>query len=133
MDLAHPEVIYVNRQRGAGTRVLLDYYLQKLDIPASSVQGYAQEEFTHLAVAAEVASGRADTGLGIPAAASALDLDFIPLFQERFDLVIPTRFLQGDLLTPLFDLMADSAFRKAVAAVPGYDITHMGEVVPTPA
>jgi putative molybdopterin biosynthesis protein len=132
-DIARPEVIYVNRQRGAGTRVLLDYQLHNLDIPASSVHGYAQEEFTHLAVAAAVASGRADTGLGIPAAASALDLDFIPLFQERYDLVIPTRFLQGDLLNPLFDLMADSAFRKAVAAMPGYDITHMGEVVPTPA
>jgi putative molybdopterin biosynthesis protein len=102
MDLAHPEVIYVNRQRGAGTRVLLDYYLQKLDIRASSVQGYAQEEYTHLAVAAAVASGRADTGLGIPVAASALALDFISLFQERYDLVIPTRFLQGDLLTPYF-------------------------------
>jgi len=98
MDLARPEVIYVNRQRGAGTRVLLDYQLKKLDIPASRVQGYAQEEFTHLAVATAVASGRADIGLGFPAAASALDLDFIPLFQERFDLVIPTRFLQGDLL-----------------------------------
>ncbi len=131
VDVARPEIIYVNRQRGAGTRVLLDYQLQKLDIPTSIVHGYTQEEYTHLAVAAAVASGRADTGLGIPAAARALDLDFIPLFQERYDLVIPTRFLQGDLLAPLFDLMSDATFRKAVAAMPGYDITHMGEVVPT--
>ena len=132
-DLARAEITYVNRQRGAGTRVLLDFHLQKLAIPTASIHGYAQEEFTHLAVAAAIASGRADTGLGIPAAASALDLDFIPLFHERYDLVIPTRFLQGDLLTPLFDLMADSAFRKAVAAMPGYDITPMGNIVTQPA
>ncbi len=132
-DLGRPDVVYVNRQRGAGTRVLLDFHLNLFGIPAASVRGYAQEEYTHLAVAAAIASGRADTGLGIPAAASALDLDFIPLYQERYDLVIPTRFLEGDLLTPLFDLMADPDFRKAVAAMPGYDITHMGEVIPTPA
>jgi len=132
-DLARPEVMYVNRQRGAGTRVLLDFHLQKLNIPTDRIHGYSQEEFTHLAVAAAIASGRADTGLGIPAAASALNLDFIPLYLERYDLVIPTHFLEGDLLTPMFDLMDDPAFRKAVASMPGYDITHMGEVVPIPA
>jgi putative molybdopterin biosynthesis protein len=132
-DLARPEIRYVNRQRGAGTRVLLDFHLQELGIPAASVRGYAQEEYTHLAVAAAIASGRADTGLGIPAAASALDLDFVPLYQERYDLVIPTRFLEGDLLTPVFDLMADPVFRKAVAAMPGYDVAPMGEIHPTPA
>jgi putative molybdopterin biosynthesis protein len=132
-DLARPEITFVNRQRGAGTRVLLDYHLQLLSLLAGSIRGYAQEEFTHLAVAAAIASGRADTGLGIPAAASALDLDFIPLFHERYDLVIPTRFFDGALLTPLFDLMADPDFRKAVAAMPGYNVTHMGEVTPAPA
>jgi putative molybdopterin biosynthesis protein len=128
-DLARPDVRFVNRQRGAGTRVLLDYHLGKLGIQSTSIQGYEQEEYTHLAVAAAVASGRADCGLAVAASAQALDLDFIPLFQERYDLVIPCEYLQGDLLTPLFDLMSDARFRQAVAALPGYDLSQMGKIV----
>ncbi len=128
-DLARPDVTFINRQRGAGTRVLLDYHLQQLGIQPEQVSGYRQEEYTHLAVAAAVASGRADTGLAVTASAVALGLDFVPLFQERYDLVIPCRYLQGDLLAPLFDLMQEPAFRKAVAALPGYDVTQMGTVV----
>jgi putative molybdopterin biosynthesis protein len=128
-DLARPDVHFINRQRGAGTRVLLDYHLQKLGVKPEAVKGYAQEEYTHLAVAAAVASGRADCGLGITAAAAALDLDFIPLFYERYDLVIPCEYLQGDLLTPLFDLMHDSRFKLEVASLPGYNVDHMGQVI----
>ncbi len=128
-DLARPDVRFVNRQRGAGTRVLLDYHLERLGISPSSVNGYEQEEYTHLAVAAAIASGRADCGLGIEAAALALELDFIPLFQERYDLVMPLQFLKSDLLIPLFDLMQDKEFRQAVAALPGYDVSQMGNVV----
>jgi putative molybdopterin biosynthesis protein len=80
-------------------------------------------------VAAAVASGRADCGLAIAAAAQALDLNFIPLFQERYDLVIPCAHLQDDLLLPLFELMQDQTFRKAVAALPGYDVAKMGTVI----
>lgn len=128
-DLAKPNVRFVNRQRGAGTRVLLDYRLNLLAIPQSSIEGYSQEEYTHLGVAAAVASGRADCGLGITAAAQALDLDFVPLFQERYDLVIPKRFADDDLLAPLFGLLADSAFRIAVSQLPGYDVSVMGTVI----
>lgn len=128
-DLARPGINFINRQRGAGTRVLLDYHLEKLGISTDQVAGYDQEEYTHLAVAAAVASGRADTGLAVAASAQALDLDFLPLFQERYDLVIPCRHLQGDLLDPLFDLIHDAAFRLAVAALPGYDISQMGNIV----
>jgi putative molybdopterin biosynthesis protein len=128
-DLAREDVSYINRQRGAGTRVLLDYHLQKLGIAAEQVKGYEQEEYTHLGVAAAVASGRADCGLGVTAAASALGLDFIPMFQERYDLVIPKEFAEGELLHPIFDLMHDAAFRAAVSALPGYDIEKMGQFV----
>lgn len=128
-DLTRPGVRFVNRQRGAGTRVLLDYHLRLLGISPSSILGYDQEEYTHLAVAAAIASGRADCGLGIEAAALALDLDFIPLFQERYDLVIPVQFVRSDLLAPVFDLMQDKEFRQAVAALPGYDISQMGNIV----
>jgi putative molybdopterin biosynthesis protein len=122
-------VHFVNRQRGAGTRVLLDYFLQKLGMAQDEIEGYEQEEYTHLAVAAAVASGRADCGLGIMAAARALDLDFIPLFTERYDLVIPCRFLEGSLLAPLFDLMHSTAFQRVVQSLDGYDVSQMGRVV----
>ena len=132
-DLARPDVRYVNRQRGAGTRVLLDYHLSLLGITPEQVQGYEQEEYTHLAVAAAVASGRADCGLGVMAAARALDLDFIPLFTERYELVIPCEHVDGtknhDLLAPLFDLMTNPAFRQAVQSLDGYDVEEMGRVV----
>lgn len=128
-DLARPEVSFVNRQRGAGTRVLLDYQLGLLGIPGDTIRGYDQEEYTHLAVAAAVASGRADCGLGIAAAAQALELDFLSLFSERYDLVIPTEYYQGDLLAPLLALLHDPAFRQSVAALPGYDVEPMGNVV----
>lgn len=122
-------VQFVNRQRGAGTRVLLDYHLNLLSISPDSIMGYNQEEYTHLGVAAAVASGRADCGLGVAAAAQALDLDFIPLFQERYDLVIPKPFADNDLLAPLFDLLADSRFRGAVSQLKGYDVSVMGTVI----
>jgi len=128
-DLARPEVVFINRQRGAGTRVLLDYHLNLLDIQPESIQGYDQEEYTHLTVAAAIASGRADCGLGISAAAQALELDFIPLFKERYDLVIPREYLGTSLLTPLFKVIEDPAFRQAVAALPGYDVSMMGETI----
>jgi putative molybdopterin biosynthesis protein len=129
MDLAQPGVQFVNRQRGAGTRVLLDYQLDKLKIDAQKISGYEHEEFTHLAVAAAVASGRADCGLGITAAAHALDLDFIPLFYEKYQLVIPERFFKDTLLSPLFEVIEDPEFRQEVSKLPGYDISSMGKFV----
>lgn len=128
-DLVREDVRFINRQRGAGTRVLLDYHLQQMDLTVEKIRGYHQEEYTHLSVAAAVASGRSDTGLAVAAAAQALELDFIPLFQERYDLVIPCKHLQDDMLDPLFELMEDKAFQKAVAALPGYDVAQMGRVV----
>ncbi len=128
-DLGREDVRFVNRQRGAGTRLLLDFHLETMGIHPDQVQGYTQEEYTHLAVAAAVASGRADCGLGIAAAAQALGLDFIPLFQERYDLVIPLAHANSELLSPLYAVLADGDFRKMVAGLPGYDISPMGEVV----
>lgn len=128
-SLTNSQVRFVNRQRGAGTRVLLDYHLNSMTIPPESIVGYQQEEYTHLAIAASVASDRADCGLGIAAAAQALDLDFIPLFQERYDLVTPKQFANDDLLAPLFGLVADSPFREAVSRLTGYDVSVMGTII----
>jgi putative molybdopterin biosynthesis protein len=100
-----------------------------MTIPREWIVGYSQEEYTHLGVAAAIASGRADCGLGIAAAAQALDLDFIPLFHERYDLVIPKQFAESELLAPLFGLLAEGAFREAVSHLKGYDVSVMGNII----
>ena len=128
-DISKPGIHFVNRQRGAGTRVLLDYHLKLKGISPESIRGYDQEEYTHLGVAVAIASGRADFGLGIAAAAQALDLDFVPLFQERYDLVIPKEHAESDLLRPLFYVIAGKEFRAAVMCMPGYDVSVMGKLI----
>ena len=128
-DLVKKRIRFVNRQHGAGTRVLLDFHLHKLGIKSDEISGYENEEFTHLAVAASIASNRSDCGLGIPAAAKALDLDFIPLFHERYDFVIPMDLLEGPLLSPIFKIMDDPLFKETIRKMPGYDIKGMGEII----
>lgn len=129
VDLNREDVIYVNRQRGSGTRVLLDYWLAKLGVIPDKIQGYMQEEYTHLGVAAAVLSGRADCGLAVQAAAAALDLDFIPLYAEDYQLVIPIKNCEDELLNPLFTLMSDPRFRQQILTMLGYKVDHMGEEV----
>ncbi|MBN2046043.1 MAG: molybdopterin biosynthesis protein [Anaerolineales bacterium] len=128
-DLLREEIRYVNRQRGAGTRVLLDYHLAQLGISPSDVRGYQDEEFTHLTVGAAVASGRADCGMGIAAAAAALELDFIPLYEERYDLVVPETHYQSQLLSPLWDLLDQPDFHKAILSLPGYNIDAINQTL----
>jgi putative molybdopterin biosynthesis protein len=127
-DLPREDVTYVNRQRGAGTRVLLDSILDREGIPREGLKGYDREEVTHLAVAVDIATGLADCGMGVRAAAVALGLDFVPIAWERYDLVIPVRFWDDPLLTPLRALLEDARFREAVAALPGYDPGEMGKL-----
>ncbi len=128
-DLVREDISYINRQKGAGTRVLLDYHLKESGIKKDLIRGYEQEEFTHLAVAAAVASGRADCGLGIAAAAEALDLDFISLYQERYDLIIPVIFADSELLEPLFTVLEDKEFRNTIKGLSGYNVSIMGKVI----
>jgi len=128
-DLARPGLRFVNRQKGSGTRVLLDYHLARQGVDPAAIPGYEREELTHMAVAAAVLSGAADAGLGIRAAAAALNLDFVPLFQERYDLAAPRRHWESDLLAPLRAALASPDYRAAVAALGGYDVSHMGDVM----
>ena len=125
-DLARPGLRYVNRQRGAGTRVLLDQELGRLGIDPGGIIGYAREEHTHLAVAAAVAGDRVDTGLGIRAAARAFGLDFVPVAQEPYDLVLRADALEDPLLAPLWKLLADPAFRAEIEALGGYSCRETG-------
>ncbi|MEM7127041.1 MAG: molybdopterin biosynthesis protein [Chloroflexota bacterium] len=130
-DLLRDDVAFVNRQRGAGTRVLLDYELKRQAINPRQIQGYARQEYTHLAVAAAVKSGAADCGLGILGAARALDLDFVPLLQERYDLVIPVDYFESNLLAPLLAIISnpDSGFAQRVLSMGGYQTSQMGQVL----
>jgi len=125
-DVARADVRYINRQRGAGTRVLLDHELSRRDIPTDAVNGYAREEHTHLAVAAAIAAGRADAGLGIMAAARAFALDFVPVTREPYDLVLTTDMLEDAVTGPLWTLLHDPDFRGAVEELGGYDAGEMG-------
>jgi putative molybdopterin biosynthesis protein len=127
-DITHPDLQFVNRQRGAGTRLLFEYELGQRNIDPAAVPGYEREEFTHLAVAAAVASGAANAGLGIRAAAEALDLDFVPLAFEQYELIIPVEFYESDLLRPFLEILHNNQFQNAVQALPGYDVSAMGEV-----
>jgi putative molybdopterin biosynthesis protein len=128
-DLARPDVLFVNRQRGSGTRVLLDFELRKLGVRPEQVRGYQREEYTHLAVAADVASGAADVGLGILASARALQLEFVPLFNEQYQLVIPREHYEAPILAPLLEIIRSPQFRAQVDALGGYDVNDMGRLI----
>ena len=128
-DVLRDGVAFVNRQRGSGTRMLLDFRLKQLGVSPELIDGYVREGYTHLAVAAAVAGGRADVGLGILSAARAMELDFVPLLTEQFDLVMPLEFYESDLLQPLLALIRGDEFKREVHALGGYDVSTMGEVV----
>jgi len=129
-DLLKEDVVFINRQQGAGTRILFDNLLKKAGIHPSQIKGYNNEEYTHMGVAQAVASGRADVGLGIYAAAKALDLDFIPITKERYDLLILKEFLEFEgIKALLFIIKEDEEFRKKVVALGGYDVKDMGKVI----
>lgn len=129
-DLRREDVVFVNRQAGAGTRLLTDLHLRKLGIDHETVKGYHHEEFTHMAVAAAVVSGAADTGLAVLSAAQALGLDFIPVARERYDLAVPQEFVETPPLRALFGIIRDDAeFRRQILSLGGYDVGEMGKVI----
>ena len=128
-DTLRGDISYVNRQRGSGTRVLLDYMLREARLDSRRVRGYDREEYSHLAVAAAVSAGRADTGMGVFSAAKAVGLDFVPLRKERYDLVMPREVHESDLLRPMLELLHDDGFRSQVEELGGYDVSSMGEII----
>lgn len=128
-DLAEEGVKFVNRQRGSGTRLLLDYNLKKLGINPRDISGYEREEFTHLAVAAAVSSGDVDCGLGIYSAASMMGLDFIPVCSEEYDLAIPKEFLELDMIKAFLETAESSEFKKELDKLGGYDYSGLGRII----
>jgi len=128
-DLTRPGVRFINRQRGAGTRLLLDFLLGQAGIDPAAIDGYEREEYTHMAVAANVKSGTADTGLGILAAARALGLDFVPVAPERYDLVVPHDTFQDPRFQEVLAVIRSPEFQAAVAALGGYDLKDCGKIL----
>ncbi len=132
-DLAREGVTIVNRQSGAGTRVLLDHLLAEAGIPPMRVSGYERVETTHMAVAMAVAGGRADAGLGIYAAAQLLGLEFVPLVRERFDFVVPAEHWESLPLQRLAEVLRDADFAGRIRALGGYNTDLTGRVLDPPA
>ncbi len=128
-DLTREDVRFINRQRGAGTRILLDDALQRHGISPQRVSGYDQEEFTHMAVAVNVKSGVVDCGMGIHAAAKALDLDFVPFARERYDLVLPRAFEEEEKIKTLLDLIRHPDLQAKIRELGGYETTWTGRIV----
>jgi putative molybdopterin biosynthesis protein len=129
-DLTRQDVRFINRQRGAGTRLLTDMHLKQLDIDPDRVIGYDKEEYTHMNVASAIASNNADSGLAIRAAAVALDLDFIPVAQERYDIILPMEHLDDPKVRAFLQTIRENdAFRQTVESLSGYDLRHCGRIM----
>lgn len=128
-DLVETGIRFINRQKGAGTRIFLDYQLGKKGIEPAQIEGYEREEYNHLAVAAAVSSGAADAGLGIAAAARAFDLAFIPLARESYQLLVPRTFLSGEQAGKLMEAIRSQSFKLEVEKLGGYDLSHTGQIV----
>lgn len=127
-DLVRPDVTFINRISGSGTRLWLDRQLKVNGIPVKNIRGYENVTHTHTECAKLVQGGEVDVALGLHAAAHQYDLGFIPLFQERYDLVIPPE--QIEMLRPLLNAIQTSAFRRSMEGLIGYDTTHTGEQIP---
>lgn len=127
-DLIRDDITFVNRQPGSGTRVLFDYKLEQTGIKPESIDGYDHDEFTHMAVAVDVLSGAADCGMGIFAAAKALDLSFIPMVREQYDLVIPTEIVEHPNIRAVIETISSRHFRERVMELGGYDPSRSGRL-----
>ncbi len=128
VDLANDGVRYVNRQKGSGTRILIDYLCKKDNIPFDSIYGYDREEFTHTAVAAQIASDTADAGMGIYSAAKLYDLDFLPICMEQYDLLIPDYAWESPVVRKLIEVLQSDEFRARLEAMGGYELDRPGTV-----
>ena len=127
-DLTRPGLRYVNRQKGSGTRILIDYLCRRSGIDTSAIYGYEREEFTHTSVAAQIASGTADAGMGIWSAAQLYGLDFLPVCMEQYDLLIPDYAWETPMVQKLLEVLSGIGFRERLEALGGYKVGNPGRV-----
>jgi len=126
-DLLRKEITFINRQKGSGTRILFDHTLKELSLDSNQIRGYEKEEFTHMAVASTVANGIADAGLGILSAAKAMNLDFIPVAKERYDVIVPLVYFEDEKIQKAIETIRSEEFKKTVFQMGGYDVSGTGE------
>jgi putative molybdopterin biosynthesis protein len=131
-DLFRRDVAFINRQKGSGTRILLDHALKSLSLQPDQIRGYEREEYTHMAVASAVAGGIADAGLGILSAARAMGLDFIPITKERYDIAIPSVQFEDKKIQRMIEIIRSDEFKKMVFQMGGYDVSRTGEELEIP-
>lgn len=128
-DISRQGIRYVNRQKGSGTRILTDYLCSREKVEPSDVYGYTREELTHTSVAAQIACGSADVGMGIYSAAKLYDLDFIPICIEEYDLIIPDHAWDSPMMQQLLTILRSDAFREKILSMGGYTVEHPGQVL----
>lgn len=128
-DISRQGIRYVNRQKGSGTRILTDYLCSRENVEPSDVYGYTREELTHTSVAAQIACGSADVGMGIYSAAKLYDLDFIPICIEEYDLIIPDHAWDSPMVQQLLTILRSDAFREKILSMGGYTVDHPGQVL----
>ena len=128
-DIVREGVRYVNRQKGSGTRILMDYLCDKNGLDRDSVYGYEREELTHNSVAVQIAGDSADAGMGIYATAKLYDLDFLPICTEEYDLLIPENAWETGLVRHLIRALKSDEFRKRIESMGGYTLDRPGEII----
>ncbi len=128
-DLAERGLSFVNRQRGAGTRILFDYLCGKRNIPADSIKGYGREMNTHMSVAQAVLSGTADAGMGVESAARSMGLDFIPIGEEDYDFILRTEVLDSEAGQTFLNVLCSEQFKLEVNRLGGYILDAPGKII----
>jgi len=124
-----PKTRYINRQRGAGTRILLDYKLKLAGIAPAAIVGYDREAATHMAVAAAISTGTADAGMGVLSAATAMNLDFVPIGGEEYDFAIPLEFLDLPGVKAFIAVLKSEELKAKLLELGGYTCNHCGEIM----
>jgi len=127
-DLLRPDVLFVNRQPGSGTRYILEMLFERQNIDSKRIAGYDNVEFTHAAIGAYIASGKADVGMGVETGARRFDLDFVPILTERYFYVCNESLLTDPRLVPILEILQSPSFRSQVDTIAGYDATNTGLV-----
>lgn len=128
-DIVINKLKFVNRQRGSGTRILFDYKLKELRINPKDINGYEREEFTHLSVAAAVANGDVDCGIGIYSASKIMKMDFVPLAQECYDIAVPVKYLELPIVKEFISTIRSNEFKSKLDELGGYDYSDIGEII----
>lgn len=129
-DLKRNDISMINREKGSGTRVLLDQRIQEMRIFANNIRGYEKESLAHIAVASAIARGEADFGLGSEKASYQVkDIDFVPLQKEQYDLVIKKKDLKLPGVQAVLKIINSEEFKLEVASLGGYDVSRLGEIV----